>query len=78
MSNTEGLINSIGSQEPVILPDEEDLVEDDDSTLPDDDVSAEARIDGQDAIGGGVNTDPDLGLESAPSDVSPDDIEGAR
>ena len=69
MSNPEGLINSIGSQEPVILPEEEDLVEDDDSTLPNDDVSAESRIEGQDAIGGGVNTDPDLGIADSPDEV---------
>ncbi len=69
MSNPEGLINSIGSQEPVILPEEEDLVEDDDSTLPDDDVSADARIAGQDAIGGGVNTDPDLGVADSPEEA---------
>lgn len=69
MSNPEGLINSIGSQEPVILPEEEDLVEGDDSTLPDDDVSADARIAGQDAIGGGVNTDPDLGVADSPEEA---------
>lgn len=69
MSNPEGLINSMGSQEPVILPEEEDLVEDDDSTLPDDDVSAESRLEGQDAIGGAVNTDPDLGIADSPDEV---------
>ncbi|MFJ2368205.1 hypothetical protein [Microbacterium sp. NPDC087665] len=71
MSNPEGLINSIGSQEPAILP-EEELVEGDDSTLPDDDVSAEARIEGQDAIGGGINTDPDLGIADSPDEVDDD------
>lgn len=69
MSNPEGLINSISSQEPTILPEEEDLVENDDTTLPDDDVSSEARIAGQDAIGGGVNTDPDLGVADSPDEV---------
>jgi hypothetical protein len=69
VSNPEGIISSIGSQEPVILPEEEDLVESDDSTLPDDDVSAETRLEGQDAIGGAVNTDPDLGIADSPDDV---------
>ncbi len=68
MSNPEGLITSISSQEPTVLP-EEDLVENDDTTLPDDDVSSEARIAGQDAIGGGVNTDPDLGVADSPDEV---------
>ncbi|MFK3834684.1 hypothetical protein [Microbacterium sp. NPDC087868] len=73
MSNPEGLINSFGAEESAIRPEEEDLIEEEHAES-DDEVSAEERIAGQDAIGGGVNTDPDLGLASSPSDISAADL----
>jgi hypothetical protein len=66
MSNPEQLINSIGSQEPVILPEQEELVDSDDSTVPDDDVLPHGEGEPLDA---GTNTDPDLGVADSPDEV---------
>lgn len=66
MSNPEGLINSFGTEESAFVPDGEDRAEE--AALREDELSEEARIAGQDASA--VATDPDLGLESAPSDIS--------
>lgn len=75
MSNPEGLINSFDAEESAIRPEEDEPTEEQHAES-DDEVSAEERIAGQDAIGGGINTDPDLGLASSPSDVSAADYPG--
>ncbi|MFS0853393.1 hypothetical protein [Microbacterium sp. 179-I 3D4 NHS] len=67
MSNPEQLINSVSSQEPVILPEQEELVDNDDTTLPDDDVRPEGASD--EPLDAGTNTDPDLGVADSPAEV---------
>lgn len=65
MSNPEAFISS---QEPVVLP-MEDLVESDDSTVPDDDVPVDTNGDEPGGAGDNINIDPDMGIAESPDEV---------